>query len=87
MCDSFFNKPPLPRIARAGGDPKPNDPAANNLGERAGVRGLRRREIEAQGWDVIQFSNEDVLGDAEAVAVSIARHLRLALEFQRKTPN
>ncbi len=33
----------------------------------------RQQKIESEGWRVIRFSNEDVLGDVEAVAIGIAR--------------
>jgi very-short-patch-repair endonuclease len=32
----------------------------------------RQQKLEAQGWRVIRFSNEDVLADVEAVAIAIA---------------
>jgi adenine-specific DNA-methyltransferase len=35
----------------------------------------RQRRIEGEGWTVIRVSNEDVLGDVEAVATGIARRL------------
>ncbi len=35
----------------------------------------RQAYIEARGWKVIRFSNEDVLNDVEAVAISIARQM------------
>ena len=42
----------------------------------------RERRIEAAGWQVVRFSNEDVLGNVEAVAIAIARSLHLAPEFK-----
>ncbi len=42
----------------------------------------RQERIEAEGWNVIRFSNEDVLDDVEAVAIAIARHLGLEPEFR-----
>ena len=42
----------------------------------------RQEKIEAEGWKVIRFSNEDVLDDVEAVAIVIARHLELEPEFR-----
>ena len=41
----------------------------------------RQRFLESQGWSVIRFSNEDVLEDVEAVAISIAKHLGLKATF------
>ena len=46
----------------------------------------RQEKLEALGWDVIRFSNEDVLSDVEAVAIAIARHLRLESEFRGQKP-
>jgi len=46
----------------------------------------RQAKLEAAGWNVVRFSNEDVLGDVEAVAVSIARHLELEPTFRGKKP-
>lgn len=40
----------------------------------------RQKEIEARGWNVIRFTNEEVLGDVEAVAIAIARSLDLELD-------
>ena len=37
----------------------------------------RQKFIEDQGWCAIRFSNEDVLKDLEAVAISIAKQLGL----------
>lgn len=46
----------------------------------------RQRKIEADGWTVIRFSNEDVLENVEAVAIAIARHLQLEPEFRGRRP-
>ena len=35
----------------------------------------RQRALENQGWTVLRFGNEDVLENAEGVAISIARAL------------
>lgn len=37
----------------------------------------RQKHIEDTGWQVLRFSNEEVLQDVEAVAIAIRRHLRL----------
>ena len=41
----------------------------------------RQRHLEAEGWSVIRFRNEDVLDDVEAVAIAIARFLHLEPTF------
>jgi len=46
----------------------------------------RQEHIESEGWDVIRFSNEDVLGDVEAVAIGIAKHLGLDPVFRGQKP-
>lgn len=46
----------------------------------------RQGKIEAAGWTVIRFSNEDILRDVEAVAIAIARHLEMEPEFRGKKP-
>lgn len=46
----------------------------------------RQEKIEAKGWEVIRFSNEEVLGDIESVAIAIARHLGLPAEFRGRKP-
>jgi very-short-patch-repair endonuclease len=46
----------------------------------------RQEKIEAKGWEVIRFSNEEVLGDIESVAIAIARHLGLPAEFRGRRP-
>ncbi len=46
----------------------------------------RQQKIEAKGWQVIRFSNEEVLGDVEGVAMAIARHLGLEPEFRGRKP-
>lgn len=42
----------------------------------------RQEKIEAEGWEVLRFSNEDVHSDVEAVAIAIARHLGLEPVFR-----
>ncbi len=37
----------------------------------------RQQQLEADGWQVVRFSNADVLGDVESVAISIARLLQI----------
>ena len=44
----------------------------------------RQSFLEDQGWSVIRFSNEDVLKDVEAVAISIAKQLGLDVSFGRR---
>ena len=46
----------------------------------------RQQKLEEQGWGVLRFSNEDVLSDVEAVAISIARQLGLESEFGGRRP-
>ena len=46
----------------------------------------RQHKIQAEGWDVIRFANEDVLEDVEAVAIAIARQLGLQPEFRGRKP-
>jgi len=46
----------------------------------------RQQRIEAAGWQVIRFRNEEVLSDVEAVTVAIARQLRLEPEFRGRKP-
>ena len=46
----------------------------------------RQRHLESEGWQVYRFSNEDVLGDVEAVAIAIARHLGMEPEFRGRKP-
>jgi adenine-specific DNA-methyltransferase len=45
----------------------------------------RQRRLEQSGWKVLQFSNEDVLDDVQAVAVAIARHLNREPVFRGKS--
>lgn len=45
----------------------------------------RQQKLEALGWNVVRFSNEDVLADVEAVAIGIAKHLRLEPTFRGST--
>jgi very-short-patch-repair endonuclease len=44
----------------------------------------RQKFLEDQGWSVLRFSNEDVLKDVEAVAISIAKQLGLDVSFGRR---
>ena len=44
--------------------------------------GVRQAFLESQGWQVLRFSNEDVLLDVEAVAISIARQIGVAPVFK-----
>jgi very-short-patch-repair endonuclease len=44
----------------------------------------RQRILEAQGWQLIRFSNEDVLESVESVARAIATHLGLEYELVRR---
>lgn len=46
----------------------------------------RQRYLEDLGWQVIRFTNEDVLEDVEAVSLSIARQMKLDFEFHREKP-
>lgn len=46
----------------------------------------RQKRIEAAGWQVLRFSNEDVLNNVEGVAIAIARHLGLEPEFKGQRP-
>ena len=46
----------------------------------------RQRFLEGQGWRVIRFSNDDMLEDIEAVAISIAQHLELSPSFRKRVP-
>ncbi len=41
----------------------------------------RQRYLAGQGWSFMRFSNENVLDDVEAVAISIAKHMALVPEF------
>ena len=46
----------------------------------------RQRYLEQQGWRVLRFTNEEVLADVEAVAISLAKQLGLEFRFgERKT--
>jgi very-short-patch-repair endonuclease len=38
---------------------------------------IRQKRLEALGWRVLRFRNEDVLEDVESVAIAIARFLGL----------
>ena len=44
----------------------------------------RQRKIEADGWTVIRFSNEEILEDVEAAARAIARRLGMETRFLRQ---
>ena len=43
----------------------------------------REKDLRRKGWDVIRFSNDEVLDDVEAVAIAIAKQLGLTPEFAR----
>ena len=45
----------------------------------------RQRYLEREGWNVIRFTNEDVLRDAEAVLRSIAARAGIPFSFQKRT--
>ena len=47
----------------------------------------RQRYLESQGWKIIRFTNDDVLQDSEAAAVSIAKQLGLPYEFKKRNTN
>jgi adenine-specific DNA-methyltransferase len=47
----------------------------------------RQEKIESRGWDVIRFSNREVLDDIESVVIAIARHLGLPAEFRGQKPD
>ena len=44
----------------------------------------RQKFLEDQGWSVIRFSNEDLLKDVEAVAISMAKPLGLDVSFGQR---
>ena len=44
----------------------------------------RQDFLESAGWRVIRFSNDDVLADVEAVAISIARQVGVEAVFKGK---
>ena len=44
----------------------------------------RQAFLESEGWQVIRFSNEEVLADVEAVAISIARQIDVEPVFKGK---
>ena len=44
----------------------------------------RQAFLESKGWLVIRFSNEEVLADVEAVAISIARQIGVDPVFKGK---
>ncbi len=37
----------------------------------------QRQQLEAAGWQVVRFSNADVLGDVESVAIASAQLLQI----------
>ena len=45
---------------------------------------VRQAYLESEGWQVLRFSNEDVLSDVEAVAISIARQIGVAPLFKAR---
>lgn len=47
----------------------------------------RQARIEAEGWRMIRFRNEDVLDNVEAVAIAIAKSLGLAPVFKSRRRN
>ena len=46
----------------------------------------RQTFIESNGWNVIRFSNEEVLSNVEATLICIARHLNLEPTFSGTGP-
>ena len=42
--------------------------------------------LNEKGWDVIRFSDEEVMDDVEAVARAIAKHLDIEFSFRRRSP-
>ena len=46
---------------------------------------IRQRKIEADGWTVIRFSNEDIIQDVDVVARAIARRLGMESKFLRRS--
>ena len=57
------------------------DGAYHDATHEADIR--REEDLRRKGWDVIRFANDEVLGDVEAVAIAIARHMSLTPEFAR----
>ena len=43
----------------------------------------RQQQLEAAGWEVVRFSNADVLGDVESVATAIVRILDIDGDLNR----
>ena len=41
----------------------------------------REKDLRRRGWDVIRFSNDEVMDDVEAVAIAFAKQLGLTPEF------
>ncbi len=46
----------------------------------------RQQKLEAAGWTVIRFSNEDVIDDVDAVAIAIARTIGVEPTFRGRKP-
>ena len=46
----------------------------------------RQEKIEAEGWEVIRFSNEDVTDDVESGVIAIAKHFDLEPVFLGRKP-
>ena len=46
----------------------------------------RQKFLEAQGWQVVRFSTEDVRQDVEAVAIAIAKTIGLTPEIAPRIP-
>ncbi|MEM7474137.1 MAG: DUF559 domain-containing protein, partial [Planctomycetota bacterium] len=44
----------------------------------------RQKRLQASGWRVLRFSNDDVLEDAEAVTRAIAAEFGLEYQFKRR---
>jgi very-short-patch-repair endonuclease len=44
----------------------------------------RETFLKSKGWNIIRFTNDDVLADPELVAVAIARHIDLQYEFRKR---
>ena len=44
----------------------------------------RHQAIEAAGWSILRFANEEILGDPESVLVAIAKTLDTPFEFRKR---
>ena len=44
----------------------------------------RQALLESKGWQVLRFSNEEVLADVESVAISVARQIGVEPVFKGK---